>query len=72
MKSLYFDRVDHVHRYAVLDSGEICKVTNLFDEDGDEIAEDETDAKPAAAVVKLPNGKWASLRLDTWDQPTVH
>lgn len=44
-----------------------CEITNLFDDEGDEI--DGTSEQPVAAVGKTPDGQWVSISLDSGVEP---
>ncbi len=51
-------------RIAFTDDGQLCEITNLFDADGDETAGAD---EAVAAVVKLPDGRWAAVDLTAFD-----
>lgn len=69
------DLVDTDAGFALLESGEICEITNLFDEFGDEIDitdPDDDDMEPVTAVIRLPDKRWATLFLENIPEQTIN
>ena len=48
-----------------------CEVTNLFDEEGDEL-DDDAPEWPTSAVAKTPDGQWLAMTLSDVEPMKKH
>ena len=63
------EAVDRHERIAITTDGDVCSITNMFDEDGCET--DDPD-EALSAVAALPNGEWAAIDLTMFEPVETH
>lgn len=69
---VHIARVDTKAGFVLLQDDSICEITNMFDDEGDELDLVEPEAQPARIVFQLPNEKWASVNLAFISDRTIH